>query len=91
MNNSDEFSMAVNIVKHLHKTPDNNELLKLYGLFKQSTIGDNMNKKPLFIDIKAVSKHNAWMEQMGKDKHTTEVEYITLVNELITKYGIIEE
>ena len=74
MSNSKEFTMAANAVKHLHE-----ELLKLYGLFKQSTMGDNNNDTPGFLDFK------------GKNTHTSEVEYITLVNELIQKYSIIEE
>lgn len=91
MNNSREFSMAANAVKHLRSTPEDKELLQLYGLFKQATVGDNTNSAPGFLDFKGKSKHAAWLECTGKDTHTAEVEYITLVNELIQKYGIIEE
>ena len=91
MSNSKEFTMAANAVKHLHKKPNDEELLKLYGLFKQSTIGDNNNEAPGFLDFKGKAKHNAWLACKGKNTHASEVEYITLVNELIQKYGIIEE
>jgi len=91
MSNSKEFTMAANAVKHLHKTPSDEELLKLYGLFKQSTMGDNNNDTPSFLDFKGKAKHTAWLVCKGKNTHTSEVEYITLVNELIQKYGIIEE
>ena len=91
MSNSNEFTMAANAVKHLRSKPSDDELLKLYGLYKQATSGDNMNSVPGFLDFKGKSKHNAWIACAGKDKHTSEVEYITVVNELIQKYGIIEE
>ena len=33
--NSEQFNQAANIVKNLRQKPDQEELLKLYGLFKQ--------------------------------------------------------
>ncbi len=91
MSNSKEFTMAAEAVKHLRSKPNDEKLLKLYGLYKQATVGDNKNDAPGFLDFKGKSKHNAWLECSGKDKYTAEVEYITLVNELIQQYGIIEE
>ena len=91
MSNSNEFTMAANAVKHLRSKPNDEELLKLYGLYKQATVGDNKNEAPGFLDFKGKSKHAAWLACLGKDKYTSEVEYITYVNALIQKYGIIEE
>jgi len=91
MSNSKEFTMAAEAVKHLRSKPNDGELLKLYGLYKQATVGDNKNETPGFLDFKGKSKHNAWLACSGKDQYTAEVEYITVVNELIQQYGIIEE
>ena len=44
--NSEQFNQAANIVKNLRQKPDQEELLKLYGLFKQAKIGDNNKEKP---------------------------------------------
>ena len=35
------FLKAVDIINNLKNRPTDNELLKLYGLFKQANIGDN--------------------------------------------------
>lgn len=88
MVNSDEFSMAANVVKNLKNTPGDDELLVLYGLFKQATVGDNNNPQPGFLDFKGKSKHQAWLSNKGKSTYDSEVEYINYVNTLIEKYGI---
>ena len=38
---SAEFNAAAEAVKLLSYKPNNDELLQLYGLFKQATVGDN--------------------------------------------------
>ena len=90
MANSEEFLLAANIVQKLKQKPNNEELLKLYGLYKQATVGDNNDQAPGFLDFKGKSKYNAWLENKGKDTHDSEVEYITIVNQLINIYGIEE-
>ena len=49
------FLKAIDIVNNMKKVPSDNELLKLYGLFKQANIGDNNSPEPSFIDIKTES------------------------------------
>lgn len=43
---SDRFDAAVAHSKNLSERPDNATLLKLYGLYKQATVGDNTEKNP---------------------------------------------
>ena len=88
--NSKEFLLATQIVKKLKNTPNDNELLELYGLYKQATIGDNKQPEPGFLDFKGKSKHTAWLKNKGKDTYDSEVEYITIVNNLINNYGVNE-
>lgn len=40
-----KFNTAAEEVKKLSKSPSNDELLELYGLFKQATVGDNTTCK----------------------------------------------
>lgn len=40
-----EFETAAEEVKQLSKSPSNDKLLELYGLYKQATVGDNTTCK----------------------------------------------
>jgi len=88
MDNSPQFVQATKIVKKLNKNPNDNELLELYGLYKQATLGNNNQPKPSFLDFKGSKKWTAWNNCMNLTKHDSEVKYITLVNKLIKQYGI---
>ena len=88
MSNSNEFLTAVDYVKKLKQSPSNDELLDLYKYYKQSTIGDNNTDKPMLLNFKATSKWNSWNSVKGTNTHTSEVEYVKLVNQLIKKYGL---
>ncbi len=86
--NSEQFLTAAEVVKNLKVKPNQDELLSLYGLYKQATVGDNNNNEPGFLDFQGKKKHSAWLENKGKSTYDSEVEYITLVNSFISKYGI---
>lgn len=86
---SDQFKKAADVVKKLKSKPNNNELLSLYGFYKQATIGDiNISKPGLLSGIEANSKWNAWNENKGLSSYQAEIEYVKKVNELIKKYGL---
>ena len=51
-----QFQNAAQQVKNLSQKPSNEELLNLYGLFKQSTIGNNNTPKPGLFDLKGKAK-----------------------------------
>ena len=87
-NNSPEFIQASEIVKKLKTKPNDDELLQLYGLYKQAKFGNNNTEKPGFLDFKGSKKWNSWNENMNLSKYDSEVKYITIVNSLIKKYGI---
>uniref|UniRef100_A0A6C0EDH5 ACB domain-containing protein n=1 Tax=viral metagenome TaxID=1070528 RepID=A0A6C0EDH5_9ZZZZ len=88
MTNSDEFINASKIIKKLCTEPNKDELGKLYGLFKQATIGDINTVKPNMLNYTAREKWNAWNMYNGIDKNEAEIQYINHVNELIQNYGI---
>ncbi|WP_375578147.1 acyl-CoA-binding protein [Marivirga tractuosa] len=62
--------------------PSNEDLLKLYALYKQGDEGDITGDKPGGFDFKAIAKYNAWEELKGKPSEEAMKEYIDLVNKL---------
>ena len=81
-----EFQQAIQEVQSFTKRPENEELLTLYGLFKQATEGDNTGSRPGGFDFKAIAKFDAWMDQQGKTREQAMSDYIALVAELKKKY-----
>ena len=84
--NSEQFLKASERVKNLKKNPNDEELLELYGLYKQATIGNNNIVKPPFIKMKECKKWEAWNSKKDLSIYDSEVKYIKLVNLLINKY-----
>jgi diazepam-binding inhibitor (GABA receptor modulating acyl-CoA-binding protein) len=88
MKNSQEFLIAAETVKQLRSKPSNSSLTMLYGLYKQSTIGDINIEKPNFLNFEGVQKWNSWNAYKGTSQYDAEVKYIILVNKLIQKHGV---
>jgi acyl-CoA-binding protein len=82
-----QFDAAVERSKTFTKRPTNEELLRLYGLFKQATEGDATGDRPGGFDFKAIAKFDAWEELKGKTKEQAMTEYVTLVNNLHKLYA----
>ncbi|KAL0933151.1 acyl CoA binding protein [Colletotrichum truncatum] len=87
---SEAFKQAVIDSKKLTSKPSNDELLKLYGLYKIGT-GEDFSKatKPGMFDLKGKAKYNAWekLADEGKTAEQAQEEYIALVNQLKEAYG----
>ncbi len=77
-----EFQRAVERVNKLGYTPDNDVLLELYGLYKQSTVGDNNTDKPSWYDMKGSAKWQAWMKVFGMPSTVAMTKYVALANTL---------
>jgi len=76
------FESAVAGSKELSERPDNATLLKLYGLYKQATVGDNTEKKPGFGDMVGRAKWDAWNALMGTSTEEAKQQYIDLIGSL---------
>lgn len=76
------FEKAVADSKELPERPDNQTLLKIYGLFKQASEGDNEGKRPGFTDMVGRMKFDAWAELKGKSNDEAMQEYIDLIESL---------
>jgi acyl-CoA-binding protein len=81
-----QFEEAVKRVEALTQRPQNDELLKLYGLYKQATEGDIHGDPPGGFDFKGLAKYNAWKEQTGKTPEESMTRYVAFAEELIRKY-----
>lgn len=77
-----KFETASQEVKQLVSRPDNETLLKLYSLYKQSTEGDVAGERPGFADFKGRAKHDAWAKLKGNSREKAMQEYIDLVEKL---------
>ena len=77
-------------VKQLKKEPDEDELLCLYGYYKQSLFGDCDDKQPNLLNYIKLKKYKAWKILDGMDKEKAMKHYIFDAKNLIKKYGINE-
>jgi diazepam-binding inhibitor (GABA receptor modulating acyl-CoA-binding protein) len=68
--------------KLLSEKPDNATLLKIYGLYKQATLGDNAEKKPSFSDFVARAKWDAWTANKGLSADEAKQKYVDLIESL---------
>ncbi|KAL8615412.1 hypothetical protein ACOMHN_036232 [Nucella lapillus] len=79
---SAEFTKAAEEAKNLTQKPNDEELLKLYSLFKQATVGDCDTARPGMLDFKGKAKWDAWDARKGLSKGDAETQYIGFVGEL---------
>lgn len=86
MSLEDQFKHAVKQVEQLTRRPSNEELLKLYALFKQATEGDVTGERPGGFDFKAIAKYDAWLALKGKPRQEAMQEYVALADNLASIY-----
>lgn len=81
----EKFEDAQKRVKTLSKNPGTDALLKLYGLFKQGSVGDVQGKRPGMLDVKGRAKFDAWSSNKGMSKDKAMETYVAFVDELMAK------
>lgn len=82
MNLPESFQQAVEESHRLEKRPTNEQLLKLYSLYKQATVGDVIGDRPGGFDFKAIAKYDAWASLAGMTREAAMMSYIELVASL---------
>ncbi|MCB9153765.1 MAG: acyl-CoA-binding protein [Caldilineae bacterium] len=82
-----QFETAAADAQKLARRPDDKTLLKLYGLYKQATVGDVQGKRPGFTDMSGRFKYDAWAKVKGMSEEDAMQAYIDMVEEMKTKYG----
>lgn len=82
---TERFADAQARVKTLAAAPSTSELLELYALYKQCSIGDVDGKRPGMLDIKGRAKWDAWAGKKGQSREQAMEAYVALVDRLIGK------
>uniref|UniRef100_A0A8C4QLE7 Acyl-CoA-binding protein n=1 Tax=Eptatretus burgeri TaxID=7764 RepID=A0A8C4QLE7_EPTBU len=80
------FDKAAKEVKNLKVKPTDTEMLEIYCLFKQATVGDVNTERPGMLDFKGKAKWDSWEAKKGMSKEDAMKAYITKVEELKAKY-----
>jgi acyl-CoA-binding protein len=82
-----DFKKAQDDLKTLTERPSNEDLLQIYGLFKQATAGDVEGKRPGMLDVKGRAKYDAWASLKGKSSDEAKKAYIAKVKAMLGKYS----
>lgn len=69
-------------VKALKAAPQTSDLLALYALYKQASIGDATGERPGMFDMKGRAKFDAWAKLKGKPRADAMEAYVALVDRL---------
>lgn len=56
--------------------------LRLYGLYKQATVGDATGSRPGMLDVRGRAKFDAWAARRGTARGDAIAAYCALVDEL---------
>lgn len=76
------FEQASKDIQTLTERPDNDTLLRLYGLYKQGSEGDVKGDKPGFFDFVGTAKYEAWAKLKGTAQEDAQKKYVDLVKKL---------
>ncbi|EPB71457.1 acyl CoA binding protein [Ancylostoma ceylanicum] len=79
----EQFNAAVEIIQNLPKQgpiqPTMDQKLKMYGFFKQATVGQCNKEKPYFFNVEERLKWNAWNALGNMPKEEAMAEYVELL------------
>lgn len=87
MSLDERFSKAAEEVKELRAPASDADLLELYSLYKQATVGDCNTTRPGMLDIRGKAKWDAWDKRKGMSQDAAKEQYIQKVEELISVIG----
>jgi acyl-CoA-binding protein len=79
---TNKFEQAAKDAQNLTRRPDDQTLLKLYALYKQSTRGDISGRRPGFTDPVGRAKFDAWSKLKGTSSEAAMEKYIALVEKI---------
>lgn len=79
----DAFQTSAKLIMTKITPTSNEDLLILYGLYKQATQGDCNIPQPWSVQIEARQKWNAWFKHCGMKRNDAMQQYIDKVNEIM--------
>jgi acyl-CoA-binding protein len=82
MSLQEQFEAASAESKQLPSRPSDDDMLKIYSLYKQATQGDVQGERPGIFDFVGGAKYDAWAELKGKSTEDAMQEYVDLINSL---------
>jgi len=82
-----EFQQAQRITQGFRRRPTDEELLALYGWFKQAQFGDAAGGRPGFWDPKGRRKWDAWHRVRGTPAQEARQKYVEYVKQLQGRYA----
>ena len=82
---TESFEDAQKRVKTLKESPGNDELLELYALYKQATVGDATGSRPGMLDFVGRAKFDGWAKRKGTSKDAAMTAYVATVDRLMKK------
>lgn len=82
------FETAIIEIKKLSKKPKQEDMLKLYGLYKRVKVGICNTEKPWAVQIEACMKWNAWKNVSHLTVNQAMITYIMIVNNLFRENNI---
>ena len=77
-----KFDKAAGDAQDLDSRPSDKDMLNMYGLYKQATVGDASGKRPGAFDLRGRAKYDAWAKLKGTDAKKAMQSYIDLVESL---------
>ena len=82
MASTDDLEAAVKRVNALPRSPGTDDMLALYGLYKQATVGDVTGGRPGLFDVRGRAKWDAWSSRKGTSTDAARTAYIDLARRL---------
>jgi diazepam-binding inhibitor (GABA receptor modulating acyl-CoA-binding protein) len=77
-----QFEQASEDAKSLSEKPDNQTLLRIYGLYKQGSEGDINRDKPSMTDMVGFAKWSAWNKLKDTEQDDAKQNFIDLIESL---------
>lgn len=87
MDQQKEFDDAVQKINSLTVRPTDEEMLELYGLYKQSTVGNVNISKPYFWNTVERAKYDVWESKKCMHPIDAKKKYAKYANAIIEKYS----
>ncbi|KAG2376388.1 hypothetical protein LR48_Vigan06g072800 [Vigna angularis] len=84
----EDFELYATKAKTLPANQTNENLLIIYGLYKQATVGPVNTARPGMFNMKDRAKWDAWKAVEGKSKDEAMNDYITKVKQLLEEAGL---
>jgi diazepam-binding inhibitor (GABA receptor modulating acyl-CoA-binding protein) len=82
MATKEDLEAAAKRVNALASAPSTSDMLELYGLYKQGTVGDVNTPRPGMLDVRGKAKWDAWVKRKGMTSEAACDAYIALAKRL---------